>query len=130
MVEYDASHVKVFEAMIKAIEGNDVDAVRTGFSDQAVIWHNTTQIEQNRDEIVAVVQGLHANFTDVVYDIVKVLATTEGAVGQIVLRATAADGERSAMHAAMLMTIDDSGRVTRADEYLDSAESVRRKADI
>lgn len=121
---------KVFEAMIKAIETNDIDAVRNGFREDAVIWHNTTQVEQNRDEIVAVVQGLHANFTDIAYDINQVLATTEGAVGQIVLRVTAADGERIAMHAAMLMTIDDAGRITRADEYLDSAESVRRKADI
>jgi uncharacterized protein (TIGR02246 family) len=125
-----ADHTTVFEAMIKAIEANDAEAVRNGFHEDAVIWHNTTQIEQGRDDIVAVVQALHANFTDVVYDIRQVLATTEGAVGQIVLRATAADGERIAMHAAMLMAIDGSGRVTRADEYLDSAESVRRKADM
>lgn len=121
---------KVFEALIQAIEANDVEAVRSGFSDDAIIWHNTSQVEQNRDEIVSVVQGLHANFTDVVYDINQVLETSEGAVGQIVLRATAADGERIAMHAAMIMAIDDFGRVTRADEYLDSAASVRRKADL
>ena len=130
MAEHTVDFIKVFEAMIKAIEANDADAVRSGFSENAVIWHNTTQVEQDREEIVAVVHGLHANFTNVVYDINQVLATTQGAVGQIVLRATAADGERIAMHAAMLMTIDDEGRVTRADEYLDSAESVRRKADI
>ena len=126
MVEY----TKVFEAMVKAIEANDADAVRNGFSEDAVIWHNTSQVEQNREEIVAAVRGLHANFTDVVYDVRQVLATTEGAVGQFVLRATAADGERIAMHAAMIMAIDDAGLVTRVDEYLDSAESVRRKADI
>ena len=130
MAEQTVDFIKVFEAMIRAIETNDADGVRSGFSENAVIWHNTTHAEQDREEIVAVVQGLHANFTNVVYDINQVLATTEGAVGQIVLRATAADGERIAMHAAMLMTIDDEGRVTRADEYLDSAESVRRKADI
>ena len=130
MAEHTVDFIKVFEAMIKAIEANDADGVRSGFSENAVIWHNTTQVEQDPEEIVAVVHGLHANFTNVVYDINQVLATTQGAVGQIVLRATAADGERIAMHAAMLMTIDDEGRVTRADEYLDSAESVRRKADI
>ena len=121
---------KVFVAMIRAIEGNDADALRRGFSDDAIIWHNTTQVLQSRDEIVTVVQGLHANFTDIVYAINQVLGTDGGAAGQIVLRATAADGERIAMHAAMFMAVDADGRVTRADEYLDSAESVRRKADI
>ena len=130
MTESIVEYTKVFEAMVRAIESNDTEAIHAGFSDDAVVWHNTTQVDQNRDEVVSVVQGLHANFTDIVYDIVQVLATTEGAVGRIVLSATAPDGERIAMHAALLMAIDDSGRVTRVDEYLDSAESVRRKVDI
>ena len=49
-----------------------------------------------------------------------------GAVQQHVLRGTRrSTGEEVALHACVVIAVDDQGRISRLDEYFDSAEAAR-----
>lgn len=120
--------VAAFGRVTAAIAGNDAAAIRAVLAPDAVIWHNTSQVEEGPETVVAAAAAMHTAFTGIRYEVRSVLPTPEGAVGQFVLRMTAADGDEVAMAAAMFVRVDGDGRVTRVDEYLDSAQSPRRKA--
>lgn len=120
--------VAAFHRVANAIAGNDAAGVRAVLAPDAVIWHNTSQVEEGPESVLAAMAGMHATFAGVAYDIASVLPTPEGAVARFVLRLTGADGDELAMAAAMFVTVDESGVVTRVEEYLDSAQSPRARA--
>ena len=64
------------------------------------------------------------NLRDRRYEDVRRTVTPTGFVQQHVLRFTRADGTRQALPACLVVTCDD-GRITRIDEYLDSAHLSR-----
>ena len=98
------------------------------YAPDAVIWHNDDLIEQPVDENLKVLRGLHRVVSGLHYDITRRVPTPDGVLQQHVLRGTLPDGSAVELHAAMYLQVRD-GRITRIEEYLDSARrSEIRKA--
>ena len=118
------SSIAIAERLCAAIEAGDIDAVRAIYAPDARIWHNTDGVDfpgQTVDENLNVLKWMGTFLTDKRYDIVARSATATGFVQQHVLRATiAANGQPYAMPACIICTVVN-GRITRLDEYMDSA---------
>jgi ketosteroid isomerase-like protein len=103
-----------------AIEAGDIAAVRDIYAPDAEIWHNTDGLVQSPDDNARTLGWIAANLRDVSYTKVKRSATDDGFVQQHVLVATNRAGARIEVPACIVTTVRD-GRITRLDEYLDSA---------
>ena len=103
-----------------AIEAGDIDTVRAIYSPDALIWHNDDLIEQSVDDNLKVLAGLRKAVSGLRYDVVRRAGLPDGVLQQHVLRGTLANGQDVELHAAMYLRVQD-GRVTRIEEYLDSA---------
>ncbi len=103
-----------------AIEAGDIATVREVYAPDAEIWHNTDGLVQSPDDNARTLGWIAANLRDVSYTKVKRSATEDGFVQQHVLVATNRAGERIEVPACIVTTVRD-GRITRLDEYLDSA---------
>ncbi|HSP03074.1 MAG TPA: nuclear transport factor 2 family protein [Acidimicrobiales bacterium] len=111
---------QIADALFGAIEGGDLDAVAALYSPDVEVWLNTDGIARGRDENLRTLGWVVANLTDRRYEEIRRHRTDTGVVQQHVLRATTAAGRRVAVPACMVITID-GGRITRLEEYLDSA---------
>ena len=103
-----------------AIEAGDIATVREVYAPDAEIWHNTDGLVQSPDDNARTLGWIAANLRDVSYTKVKRSATEDGFVQQHVLVATNRAGARIEVPACIVTTVRD-GRITRLDEYLDSA---------
>lgn len=125
-VHHDAAlvpHValRLADALFDAIAANDLDRLRTEvYAPEIVVWHNNDQHEQHIDENLSVLNWLHRNVRDKRYENVIRQVTPRGFVEQHVLRGTAPDGTSLDIHACLVVTVTD-GRISRIDEYIDSA---------
>ncbi|MEY2471241.1 MAG: hypothetical protein QOK28_570 [Actinomycetota bacterium] len=117
-------HEELADRLFKAIEAGDTDAVRDLYAPDAVIWHNNDGIEQTAEQNLRVLQWVVDNLRDRAYDDVRRHITPTGFVQQHVLRFTRADGTRQELPACIVVTCAD-GKITRLDEYLDSAHIAR-----
>jgi ketosteroid isomerase-like protein len=104
-----------------AIEAGDIDTVRAIYAPEAVIWHNDDLVEQPVQENLKVLQGLHRAVSGLRYDVIRRALVADGVLQQHVLRGTLANGVQVELHAAMYLQVRD-GRITRIEEYLDSAQ--------
>jgi len=104
-----------------AIEAGDIGAVRAMYAPDAVIWHNDDLVEQPVEENLKVLAGLHRAVSGLHYEIIRRAPAEDGMIQQHVLRGTLPDGQPVALHAAMYLRVQ-AGRVTRIEEYLDSAK--------
>jgi ketosteroid isomerase-like protein len=112
------------DRLFKAIEAADIDAVRDLYAPDAVIWHNNDGVEQTPEQNLRVLQWVVDNLKDRSYDDVRRTVTPTGFVQQHVLRFTRADGTRQEIPACIVVTCDGD-KITRLDEYLDSAHIAR-----
>ncbi len=119
-----ASAVEVAQRLFHAIEAGDIDTVRDLYAGDVRIWHNTDGIAQTRDENLRTLRWVVENLADLRYEDISCVPTPSGFVQQHVLRATGPNGVAVAIPACMVATID-GGRITRIDEYLDSAQVAR-----
>ena len=103
-----------------ALEAGDIAAVREVYAPDAEIWHNTDGLVQSPDDNARTLGWITTNLRDVSYTKVKRSATEDGFVQQHVLVATNRAGARIEVPACIVTTVRD-GRITRLDEYLDSA---------
>ena len=104
-----------------AVEAGDIETAGTCYAPDAVIWHNFDNLEQSREQNLAVLAGMPHRLSDRVYADRRVEVFAGGVVQQHVLQATRRfDGSRLTMPAVVLCRVKD-GRISRLDEYLDSA---------
>lgn len=108
------------QRFVTAVETGDVDTAREIYSPDAVIWHNHDQLEQGRDANIATLGWMHRTLPDRKYTDIKRTVFDGGFVQQHVLRA-AAPGGPFVLHAILQVACAD-GRITRLDEYFDSAQ--------
>jgi ketosteroid isomerase-like protein len=113
----------VADDLFAAIEKGDTDAVRSIYAPDAVIWHNTAGVEQNVDQNLATLRWVCDNLADRAYEDVRRTEFDGGFVQQHNLRFTKG-GERREVPACIVATVVD-GKITRIDEYLDSAHVAR-----
>lgn len=112
--------VEVAQRLFAAIEAGDIDAVRALYSDDAVVWHNTDGVAQTRAENLRTLAWVVEHLGHRRYEEVTCHPTATGFVQQHVLRARGPNGATVEVPACLVATVVD-GRITRIDEYLDSA---------
>jgi len=115
--------MSVADDLFAAIEKGDVEGVRRLYASDAVIWHNTDGIEQTVDQNLRTLQWVCDNLAERAYEDVRRTEFDDGFVQQHYLRFTK-DAERREVPACIVATVAD-GRITRIDEYLDSAHVAR-----
>jgi len=109
------------ERLMAAIMAGNVGEVRNIYAPDAVIWHNNDNLEQSVDENLAVLGWVVKNISNLRYENVRRQRTDAGFVQQHVFRGAAPNGKPIEMPACLVCTVKD-GRITRLDEYLDSAQ--------
>ena len=108
------------DRFMTAVASGDLRTVRELYSDDAVIWHNNDGVAQTVEENLRVLEWVHRNVADFRYEDVRRQATEHGFVEQHVVRGRTASGLEIEIPSCLLCTVAD-GRITRVDEYLDSA---------
>lgn len=104
------------------VEAGDVDGLVACYAPDARIWHNTDRAEQTPAENRATLKAMVARILDREYADRRLQAFPGGFVQQHVLKATRAhDGVRVELPACIICQVAD-GKITRLDEYFDSAQ--------
>ena len=116
--------MSVADDLFAAIEKGDTDAVRGIYAADALIWHNTDGVEQSVEENLRVLGWMASTFAEKRYEDVRRQEWETGFVQQHVLHLRRADGTAISLPACIVATVAD-GRITRIDEYLDSAHVAR-----
>lgn len=111
------------ERFVSAIQRGDVDAVRACYAPDAKLWHNTDNIEQTVDQNMKVLDWFIRTLPDRFYRVLRREALPDGFLQQHILEATLPDGTKWAMDACVVVRVEN-GKITRLDEYLDSAKSM------
>jgi ketosteroid isomerase-like protein len=106
--------------LFAAIERGDVDAVAELYADDAVIWHNFDNIEQSRELNLVVLAWMTHNVDGLRYDDIRRQHFDGGFLQQHVLRGTTKAGGALEVPSCLVVHVD-GGRITRIDEYLDTA---------
>jgi len=106
--------------LMSAITAGDIAAVRRIYAPDAVIWHNNDGLTQTVDENLRVLQWVVRHVGDLRYEDIRRQRTETGYVQQHVLRGRAPNGQPLEIRACLICTVRD-GRITRLEEYLDTA---------
>lgn len=112
------------ERFVDAVQRGDADAMRDCYAPGAAIWHNTDGSEQSIDDNVKVLQWFIRTLPDRKYTVLRREVIPDGFVQQHVLSATLPNGEPWQLDACVVVRMAD-GKITRLDEYLDSAASAK-----
>jgi uncharacterized protein len=108
------------DRLFEAICSGDLDAVREIYAPQVRVWHNFDRVEQSLEENLRVLAWVVKNVAGLRYEHVRRQRTESGFVQQHLLCGTAPGGEPLEIAACLVCRVD-GGRITRIDEYLDSA---------
>ena len=104
------------------VEAGDVDGLVSCYAPDARIWHNTDGLEQGPEDNRRTLAGMVTRILDRKYDERRLHVFPGGFVHQHVLRgARKHDGVRLALDACIVCEVKD-GKITRLDEYFDSAQ--------
>jgi ketosteroid isomerase-like protein len=106
--------------LFAAIEAGEVDTVAALYADDAVIWHNFDGIEQTRDLNLVVLAWMTRNVDRLRYEEIQRRHFEGGFVQQHVLRGETKTGAQLEVPSCLIVHIDH-GRITRVEEYLDTA---------
>ena len=125
-IDHSHPNVQLLDRIIVAAEAGDASDLFDIYADDAAIWHNTDDRTQTVERNAKVLEAMDRFVTDRRYTERRVTAFEGGAVQQHVLRGTnRSTGEEVALHACVVIAVNDEGRITRLDEYFDSAEAAR-----
>jgi ketosteroid isomerase-like protein len=120
--------VELAKNFFNAVERGDVNALKNYYAPNAKIWHNTDELEQTPDDNVQTLQGFVARIRDRRYGDRRVHAFPGGFVHQHTLSGVrTADGVAVRLAACIVCQVEN-GRITRLDEYFDSAAVARFRA--
>jgi ketosteroid isomerase-like protein len=108
------------DRLVGAIEAGDVEGVAAIYADDAVIWHNTDQIEQPKADNLAVLGWLVKHTASREYREIRRSGIEGGFVQQHVLHVEFADGRSADLPACLVVRVAGD-RIVRLDEYLDGA---------
>ena len=121
---HDTDVLALRDRFFAAVTSGDIEAVRACYAPDAVIWHNTDGVSQSVDENLRVLGWIAQNVRDFRYEDVRCQPTPTGFVEQHITSGTSPGGTAFAIPACIVCTVVD-GRITRLDEYLDSAQTAR-----
>lgn len=107
---------RFFDAVVRG----DLDTVRSCYAPDAVIWTATSPTERTPEENLAVLRWVKENVRDFRYEDVRCQATPTGFVEQHTTCGTGPSGKELRFPACIVVRVED-GRITRLEEYLDTA---------
>ncbi len=121
---HDSGHAALARRFFDALAAGDMDAVRSCYAPEAIVWRNTDRSVRAAEAHVRELGAFAERVTDRRYDDRRVRVFDGGFVHQHVLRCTRADGVAVKVPGCVVCDVVD-GRITRLDEYLDSADAAR-----
>jgi ketosteroid isomerase-like protein len=104
-----------------AVAEGDLDTVRDCYAPDAVIWQAYDQSTQTREQNLALLGWIKDNVRDFRYEDVRCEATPTGFVEQHMTCGVSPSGKGFRVPACVVVRVAN-GRITRLDEYLDSAQ--------
>lgn len=107
-------------AFFDAIENGDIAKVRDTYAGDAVIWHNFDDKESTREANLATLDGFMRAVPTRRYTERRVNVFEDGFVQRHLLVGKLASGKDVSLAACVVCTVKN-GRITRLDEYFDSA---------
>ncbi len=109
---------------LRLLEEGDQEKARACYAEDARIWHNFDDYEQDVDENLQTLGWMVKNSRSRRYDIQRLEEIEGGYLQQHVLRIETRSGEQIAMPACVVVQVRD-GRIARIEEYLDPASAVK-----
>jgi ketosteroid isomerase-like protein len=106
--------------LFDSIERGDIEAVSACYAPDLVVWHNFDGQEQRREDNLATLAGLIGRISERRYQNRRLNVFDGGFVQQHVLTGVRGDGVRVSLPGVLVGKVKN-GRITRLDEYLDSA---------
>lgn len=103
-----------------AVEAGEIETVRSIYASDAVVWHAHTNEEQSVEDNLRTLSAVARYVKGFGYDDRRCVATETGFVEQHVTRGVAPSGVAFSIPACIVCTVAE-GRITRLDEYFDSA---------
>lgn len=113
--------LELADRFFAAIPKGDIETLRAIYAPDARIWHNHDQATQSVEQNLQVLAWVVKNIAELRYEEIRRHATPTGFVQQHVLRGRAPNGTTLEVPACIVCAVAD-GRITRLDEYLDSAQ--------
>lgn len=110
------------------VERGDIEGLGQLYSPDVKVWHNTDDYAQTREENLATLKGGLGRFKSREYADRQVQVFPGGFVQQHRLKAVRHDGSTAELIAAIICQVKD-GKVTRLDEYFDSAAVARFRGE-
>lgn len=104
-----------------AIEAGDIDAMRESFAPDAEIWHNTDERIVTRDQTAQALTGMVTRIRGREYADGRLTAFPGGFVQQHVLKGVRTHDSAPVRLPCAIVCKVQGGRITRLDEYFDSA---------
>lgn len=118
-------HVQLLDRIIAAAEAGDPSDLPNVYAPDAVIWHNHDNLDTNVQQNMRVLAGIAKYVDNRKYENRRIQVFEGGVIQQHVLTGIKkSTGEKLSLHACVICHIKD-GKITRLDEYLDSAEAMR-----
>ena len=108
------------KSFFDALEQGDVSILRRVYAPNVEIWHNTDGLVQTLEENETTLKGFVSRIADRKYGERRTAAFPGGFVQQHVLSGVRKDGEKVSLTACIVCAVKN-GRITRLDEYFDSA---------
>lgn len=110
----------VAEALSQAIVEGDEVALRAIYTEDALIWHNTDGAEQSLDEVIAGIRAMQ-RLDSIEIDVRRRSVIPDGFLQTQRWTFTTAAQEKIELETAFVVTLNADLRITRLDEYVDSA---------
>ena len=111
---------KLANDFLDAVERGDLETVQRIYAADAVVWHNFDNLEQSVADNLRTLAQVVKLMPERHYEGRRINVFDGGFVEQHVLRGKLASGKEVGLAACLVCTVRD-GRITRLDEYLDSA---------
>lgn len=116
-------HDTVLDRFFNAILAGDMMAVEAIYAPDAQIWHNTDNAVQDVAANLRTLAWVGRSIRDLRYEAIRRAPLDSGKVLQEhVLRGVAPNGQPLNVVACIVFTFDADGRISRLEEYLDSAQ--------
>ena len=106
-------------ALMAAVQRGDTNAVKALYAEDVSLWHTNDRVNQTSADSIRTLAWMGRHVKGVRYEELRVAALDDGFVQQHVMRA---DSPKVDMP-CMLRAWCTNGRITRIEEYFDSADS-------
>jgi ketosteroid isomerase-like protein len=116
---------KLAKEFFDAVERGDVAKLKSIYAPNAKIWHNTDEAEQSPEENVKTLEGFVARIADRRYENRRLHVFHGGFVQQHRLTGRRTLDNKAVALTACIVCAVENGRITRLDEYFDSAAVAR-----